>query len=211
METSYGKMVAQSVWMVWENIFDLVTRLRSESIWRFGICKLVIRRHSGQRIVCHDGHQIAAGEWIGELHLDNQQVIELTRTVGADRAGIMTARMLRRGMKQISEAMQRAPELEKVRAITGITLLHRGIVHGLGFEQHPITSKWARGCSKVYLRYLLRILHPEGKQRVKRAGEKLEPRMLVISKQALFDRFSDKSKNKDVEKEKEKERRTIYI
>ncbi|OPA80096.1 polysaccharide deacetylase [Paenibacillus selenitireducens] len=203
METSYTKIVAQSMWMVWENTFDFFTRFRSESIWRFGICKLVIRRHYGKRIECHDGHQIETGDWIGELHLDNQQVIELSRAVGADRAGIMTARMLRRGMKQISHAMQTSPELAKVKAITGITLLHRGIIHGLGFEQHPITSKWAKGFTKIYLRYLLRILHPEGKQRVKQAGEKLEPRMLVISKQALFDRWTEKDKDKNL--------RTIYI
>jgi len=203
METSNGKVVAQSMWMVWESVFDIFTRFRCESIWRFGICKLVIRRHYGKRIVCHDGSHIQAGDWIGELHLDNQQVIELSRAVGADRAGIMTARMLRRGMKQISQAMKNSPELAKVQAITGITLLHRGIIHGLGFEQHPITSRWARGFSKVYLRYLLRILHPEGKQRVKQAGEKLEPRMLVISRQALFERFT--------EKDKDKESRMIYM
>jgi len=204
MGTSYAKLVAQSMWMVWENIFDLFTRFRSESIWRFGICKLVVRRHCGKAIACHDGHQISNGDWIGELHLDNQQVIELSRTVGADRAGIMTARMLRRGMKQISHAMQISPELAKVQAITGITLLHRGIIHGLGFEQHPLPSKWAKGFAKIYLSYLLRILHPEGKQRVKQAGEKLEPRMLVISKQALFDRWT-------AEDNKDKDLRTIYI
>ncbi|WP_054025002.1 YkoP family protein [Bacillus sp. FJAT-28004] len=203
METSNGKVVAQSMWMVWESIFDIFSRFRSESIWRFGICKLVIRRHYGKRIVCHDGSQIQAGDWIGELHLDNQQVIELSRAVGSDRAGIMTARMLRRGMKQISQAMKNSPELAKVQAITGVTLLHRGIIHGLGFEQHQITSKWAKGFSKVYLRFLLRILHPEGKQRVKQAGEKLEPRILVISRQALFERFT--------EKDKEKEPQMIYM
>ncbi|MCR8643354.1 polysaccharide deacetylase [Paenibacillus sp. N1-5-1-14] len=198
METSYGKIVAQSLWMMWENIFDVVTRFRSESIWRFGVCKLVIRRHYGKRIRCYDGQQIESGDWIGELHLDNQQVIELSRTVGPDRAGIMTARMLRRDMKQISYTMQTSPELAKVKALTGITLLHRGIIHGLGFEQHPIKSRWAKGFMKVYLRFLLRILHPEGKQRMKQAGEKLEPRMLIISQEGLFERFPEKDKDKNL-------------
>ncbi|WP_340005707.1 polysaccharide deacetylase [Paenibacillus sp. FSL K6-0276] len=180
--------------MMWENIFAVVTKFRSQSVWRYGICKLVVLKYHGESVVCQDGHQILPGDWVGELHLDNRQVVQLTRTLGTDRAGIRTARMLREAMKEISRELDSNPELSKVQALTGITLLHRGIIHGIGFEQHPIKSNWQRKWYGFYLRFLLRMLHPEGKQRVEDSTEKLTPMMLVLSKQSLKARFAPRRK-----------------
>ncbi|MEC0226719.1 YkoP family protein [Paenibacillus alba] len=190
MAASLMKIPLQSLWMMWENVFDLITRFRSKSVLRYGICKLVVRQHHGKRIACQDGHGIQAGDWVGELHLDNRQVMGLSRTFGADRAGLKTVRMLRDAMKQISKELDSNTDLSEVRAITGITLLHRGITHGIGFEQHPIESRWQQRFYAAYLRLLLRILHPEGKERVQYSSEKLAPLMLVISKQSLKERFA---------------------
>ncbi|TXK73211.1 polysaccharide deacetylase [Paenibacillus sp. N3.4] len=184
------KTSIQSLWMMWENVFDFLTKFRSESVWGYGICKLVVRQHQGKSMICQDGHWILAGDWVGELHLDNRQVLRLVRTVGADRAGLSTARMFRHAMKQISEELDNNPELVKVQVLTGITLLHRGIIHGIGFEQHPISSKWQQRFYAIYLRFLLRVMHPEGKQRIQHSAEKLSPMMLVISKQSLKERFT---------------------
>jgi hypothetical protein len=98
--------------------------------------------------------------------------------------------MFRDAMKQISRELDNNPELVKVQALTGITLLHRGIIHGIGFEQHPIESKWQQRFYATYLRFLLRVLHPEGKQRVQHSTQKLSPMMLLISKQSLKERFT---------------------
>lgn len=184
------KKSLQSLWMMWENVFDFLTRFRSESVWRYGICKLVVRQHHGKSIACQDGHRILAGDWVGELHLDNRQVLRLTCAYSADRAALRTARMLHDAMKQISRELDSNPELIKVQALTGITLLHRGIIHGIGFEQHPIESKWQQRLCEMYLRFLLLVLHPEGKQRVQHSTEKLSPMMLVISKQSLKERYT---------------------
>lgn len=189
MTHSRLKTAAQSFWMMWEHTFDKMTLLRSESVWKFGICKLVVRKHIGRSIQCHDEQWLHAGDWLGELHLDNQQVLELSRTLGAERAGLATARMMRQSMKQIGLALSVNEELSKVQAVTGITLLHRGIIHGLGFEMHPLKSRWYRQYMKIYLRLLLRVLHPEGKRRMKGQTKKLVPMRLMMSKQALLSRW----------------------
>lgn len=189
---SYVKSAMQSLWIGWEEVFDFLTRLRSESVRRYGICKLVVRRHSGSSITCHDGHHIVAGQWVGELHLDNRQVLRLARKLGAERAGLQVARQLRDAIKGINEDLIWDPELRKVQALTGITLLHRGIIHGIGFEQHQIRSLWQRKFFGIYLRLLLRMMHPEGSRRMKQSAGKLSPMMLVISKQGLQKRFDMK-------------------
>ncbi|WP_339318327.1 polysaccharide deacetylase [Paenibacillus sp. FSL R10-2734] len=191
---SFIKLFSQSLWMLWENLFAVITKFRSHSVRRYGICKLVVMKYHGEILVCQDGQQILPGDWVGELHLDNRQVVQLTRTLGADRAGIRTARMLREAMKEISRELDSNPELSKVQALTGITLLHRGIIHGIGFEHHPIKSSWQRQWYGIYLRFLLRMLHPEGKQRVEDSTEKLSPMRLVLSKRSLKARFASRRK-----------------
>lgn len=186
---STSKVCLQSLWMMWESVFDMFTRLRSVSVSQYGICKLVVRRHRGKSVECNDGHWVHSGDWVGELHLDNRQVLQLSHSVGPDRAALMTARMLRNSLKQISLAMDSTPELAKVKALTGITLLHRGIIYGLGFELHPMKSKWFQWFSTYYLRLLLTVLHPGGKRRVKQSTEKLNPMMLMMTKQALMERY----------------------
>lgn len=192
MNTSRMKKVSQSFWMMWEHVFDYITKYRSDSVWRFGICKLVIRKHYGNSLQCQDGQVLIAGDWVGELHLDNQQVIELSRTMGAERAGLVVARKLRQAMKQIRYALEHNQEIGKIQAIMGITLLHRGLIHGLGFELHPMKTSWSKEFTKLYLRLLLRVLHPEGKQRVKSQENKLVPMTLIMTKQALIQRWAQR-------------------
>jgi len=58
----------QSAWMAWEGLFDQITKIRSVSVTQYGICKLVVRKHQGKSIACHDGYYINAGDYVGELH-----------------------------------------------------------------------------------------------------------------------------------------------
>ncbi|MBP1992725.1 DedA family protein [Paenibacillus eucommiae] len=189
---SFYKVILQSLWMLWEKAFDLFSSWRCKHIFRYGICKVFVTRHRGQSITCQDGTTVRAGDWIGELHLDNGQVLGLLRSVGSNRAALSTARMSREAIKQISAALQTTPELAKVKALIGVTLLHRGITHGLGFELHHLESKWFRDFTSVYLNFLLQTLHPEGNQRIKH-NKKLKPMMLVLSKMTLQDKFPLKS------------------
>ncbi|WP_068614211.1 YkoP family protein [Paenibacillus tuaregi] len=193
MTATYIKNSFQTLWMVWEDLFDVLTKYRSESVRRYGICKLVIRKHQGKPIECYDGQRIDKGEWIGELHLDNRQVLQMVRTLGSDRAGLRTARMFRKAVEQITLDMIGQPELQKIKALTGITLLHRGIIHGMGFEQHPIKARFQRSFFKMYLRLLLRTMHPEGNRRIQAGSEKLSPVMLIISQASLKERAADQA------------------
>ncbi|MDQ0091507.1 hypothetical protein J2T12_004944 [Paenibacillus anaericanus] len=186
---SISKKSMQSIWMTWEAVFEWFTKFRSASSKKYGICKLVVRRHHGKSVECHDGEWVHSGDWVGELHLDNRQVLKFSKELGPDRAALSTARMLRKSMQQISVAMETDPELAHVKALTGITLLHRGIIHGLGFELHPLESKGFRIFSTYYLRLLLRVLHPGGKQRMQQNVQKLVPKMLLITRQSLLTRY----------------------
>lgn len=187
------KKVKQRIWMAWEKGMEWMMDLRSEHTLEFGICKVLVKKYSGPAILCKDGTWIQEGDRIGELHLNNRMVLDLTREVGADRAAIRTARQVRDSLKAISESLDSKEEMSGVRALVGVTLLHRGFTHGLGFEERSLPSRRFEMLTTFYLRLLLRFMHPEGVGRVNRSKEKLTPLMLVYSRTALIQKFEGKS------------------
>ncbi|MBB6729527.1 polysaccharide deacetylase [Cohnella sp. CBP 2801] len=176
--------------MAWEKVVGIGMEWGSEGTYSFGICKLLVKRHRGKPIVCRDGTRIERGELIGELHLDNAKVLELTREMSPSRAALLTARQARDDMRCIQAALESHPELVRVRGLTGITLLHRGLLHGLGFELQRLPSRMEERMCAFYLRVLLRFLHPEGGRRVAGNGGKLTPMRLVHSRSSLRRQFA---------------------
>lgn len=187
---SRRRNLGQIGWMAWEQLFAKLQRFGSVSVTEHGICKVVVKKHRGEPIECADGTRIEKGDLVGELHLDNTKVLALTGAAGSERAALMTARLARDSIKQIHQAMEQQDELSEVKALIGITLLHRGLIHGLGFEQRGLDSKWFALGSTFYLRLLLRFLHPEGRDRIRRQREKLVPMMLIHTRGTLARRFS---------------------
>lgn len=184
------KSVMQSSWMIWERLFSFLSRFRSVHISRFGICTVIIKKHRGEAIICEDSTVIQNGDLVGELHLDNETILKLIRSEGADRAALKIARLGRKSMQQISRAYESQSEFRKVNALVGITLLHRGLTHGLGFEHRTMKSGLFQKLTTSYLRILLSVMHPEGKSRIDRRTEQLVPMMLIHSRSSLEKRFS---------------------
>ncbi|WP_019910211.1 YkoP family protein [Paenibacillus sp. HW567] len=189
-----SKTTVQSVWMLWEKAFALSSRFRGAGTTHFGICSVMLKKHRGQPIVCEDSTVIHPGEWVGELHLDNGSILKLIQAEGSNRAALQTARMLRQSMRQINEAFETQNEFKQVKAVLGITLLHRGLTHGLGFEQQNLQPGFFRRMTTIYLRLLLSALHPEGRERIGRRTEQLVPMRLVHSRASLKQRFSPAQK-----------------
>ncbi|QOT13444.1 polysaccharide deacetylase [Paenibacillus sp. JNUCC32] len=180
----------QSTWMIWERFFSFISRFRSSHISRFGICTVMIKKHRGERIVCEDSTVIQDGDLVGELHLDNETVLKLIRAEGPDRAALKIARLGRKSMQQISRAYESQSEFSEVNALVGITLLHRGLTHGLGFEHQAMKPDLFQKLTTSYLRMLLSVMHPEGKSRIDRRTELLVPMKLIHTRSSLRKRFS---------------------
>jgi len=112
------------------------------------------------------------------------------RYSGPDLAALQTARLLREAIEEISEALETRPELKEIKALVGISLLHRGLIHGLGFEVQPLKQGLFRKMTTSYLRLLLSVLHPEGKRRIGRRTEQLVPMRLIHTRMSLKHHFS---------------------
>lgn len=190
VEFKLRKTTVQSIWMMWERAFALMTHFRGSHTTQFGICSVMLKKHRGKAIVCQDSTVINKGEWIGEIHLNNGRILKLIQTEGSDRAALQTARLLRKSMQQINEAFESQSEFRQVKALLGITLLHRGLTHGLGFEQQTMKPGVFERITTIYLRLLLSAMHPEGRERIGRRTEQLVPMLLIHSRSSLKNRFS---------------------
>lgn len=188
--TSRYKRSIQGLWMGWERIFEWSTTLRSSYSGHFGICKMFVTKYHGKDILCEDGTLIQSGDWVGELHLDNQKILSMLQTKGENSVALSVARMARTSLRQICTEITTDPKLSQVKALQGITLLHRGIIHGLGFETLPLETGKFRTFTTSYLRLLLRVFHPSNRERIDPHAGKLIPMRLVLSREALIDRFS---------------------
>jgi len=175
--------------MIWERIFSFISKFRSLHISRFGICTVMIKKHRGERIVCEDSTVIRDGDLVGELHLDNETILKLIRAEGPDRAALKIARLGRKSMQQISRAYESQSEFSEVNALVGITLLHRGLTHGLGFEHQAMKPDLFQKLTTSYLRMLLSVMHPEGKSRIDRRTELLVPMKLIHTRSSLRKRW----------------------
>ena len=189
---SFG-FARQSVWMAWEKAAAWAMRLTSEHTLRAGMCIVMVKKYKGAPFVCEDGTRIERGDRIGELHLNNGMVLALTRELGADRAALQTARLARNSLRQIREELDGRLAPARVKALVGITILHRGLTHGLGFEQRPLASKRFERLTAFYLKLLLRFMHPDGMGRSERSKLKLTPVMLVCTRDNLGRKFGARS------------------
>lgn len=188
------KRLIQWAWMGWEQWFERFSRARALYSGEYGICKMFVTKYRGPSIACQDGTWLHSGDWVGELHLDNRIIMDLLRTHDANAVALHIARQTRGSMRQICAELKTLPQLSEVKALQGITLLHRGITHGLGFETHPLKKGTLRSLTTSYLRLLLSVFHPRNGARIGPHADKLVPLRLVMSRGALIERFSAPTK-----------------
>ncbi|WP_239618729.1 YkoP family protein [Cohnella mopanensis] len=185
-----GLTARQKLWLAWEKAAGRMMESMSESVLEAGMCKILVKKYKGEDILCADGTRIVKGDRVGELHLNNRMVLELTADVGANRAAIQTARLVRSSLKEINEALETRTDLSRVKALVGVTLLHRGLTHGLGFEIRSLPSKRFERVTALYLKLLLGCMHPDGLRRIEQNKDKLTPQLLILSRDALSHKFS---------------------
>lgn len=183
------KRLLIAVWMLWERCFVKLFRVIPIDS-NNPLLKLRVREYLGSHpISLEDGEQIRKGDLIAELHFDNQLLFNL----GVDsRSSVHLAiQIIRRTellMPQIRKLLESDPEFKGVKGLYGISLIHRGSKQ-LGFTVLDLPKGLFARMTRYYLRFLLYIIHPQGKDRLKSKPELLVPKIIAISKKELMNRY----------------------
>ncbi|WP_245954461.1 polysaccharide deacetylase family protein [Paenibacillus flagellatus] len=185
----FAKRTLVAVWMVWEKCFVALFRLKPVDSGN-PLFKLRVREYQGKRAIeLADGESIRKGDLVAELHLDNYTLFRLgldsRSTVQLATQLIRRTRML---MPELCRLLLTDPQYRDVKGLYGITMIHRGSKQ-LGFTVVDLPEGLFASLTRTYLRILLYIIHPQGKERLKEKSELLEPKIVAISKNELKTRY----------------------
>ena len=80
------------------------------------------------------------------------------------------------------------PNYEKIKALYGVSMIYRG-TRQFGFTVNSLPRGPFSFFTKIYLRLLMSVLHPQGKNRVQNKVEHLVPKMIAMSTKELMRRY----------------------
>ncbi|MBM7565473.1 polysaccharide deacetylase family protein [Paenibacillus sacheonensis] len=182
------KRIAVSCWMGWERLFHVVFRVKSVadgSIFHYRVIK-----YRGATLELSDGNRIADKDDVVELHFDNGMLLQLmTNSRSMMQLAVMLIREVKKSMPQLAERLALDADAQLVKGLYGVSLMNRG-VENFGFDVHKLPKGLFDFSSRLYLKLLLRVLNPSGKQRLSEQGARMEPRIMAMSMDTFWQRFS---------------------
>jgi peptidoglycan/xylan/chitin deacetylase (PgdA/CDA1 family) len=178
------KKAIVAVWLIWEKIFHILFRLHPVGDGKFFNYR--IRRYAGPPMDLRAGTTLHSGDYIMEIHFDNQMLFELgLNSRSTLQIGIKIIREMERTLPEMARELIATPNGDKVKALYGVSMIHRG-AESLGYGTYDLPRGLFSWMTNIYLRILIRVIHPEGNEKVRTKGEMLSPRMLIMPREILL-------------------------
>jgi hypothetical protein len=176
------------LWGVWDGIYQRCTRLRYIAKGQ-NIFRIVLLRYRGEPLTTSDNRIISSGDLIVKLHIHNYYFATLCRGVKDDRrVALLLRRHILSSLPQLASYLASLQEVDKIKGIVGTTMLHKG-VEPLGFSISDVPMNWFFRYKRWYLRLMIRIIHPDGKRRVRQWDHTMPLKRVYMSKEELFRRY----------------------
>ncbi|MEX2104962.1 MAG: hypothetical protein WD907_06500 [Bacilli bacterium] len=178
------------LWKVWDMVYPKLVGLRYVDKNGGNIFRVALRKYKGPKLNCSDGTEICNGDLVGELHLYNLGLLEkLKHTDNEAKWAIITLQEVRKSLLSLAAYLCNDHQGKRMKAIVARTVLHRG-ARQLGFDVQDIQSGLYSAIKIPYLRWIFKFCHPNGTERLKRGREKLVPKYVFVSREALIDRYA---------------------
>ena len=146
-----------------------------------------MRKYNGKTIHLENGEEIGPGDMVVELHFNNAKLSQL---IAESSSMVQLAVNMIRDVQRFLPTMVQYLHLHnEVKGVYGITMIHRGSKQ-LGFTVKELPKGLFNFLSLIYLRSLLFVLHPDGKERIALKKGMLTPRIVAISVLELKRRYS---------------------
>ncbi|MCS7459600.1 polysaccharide deacetylase family protein [Paenibacillus doosanensis] len=178
-----------ALWLKWEAVYHALFALEpvdpDNQLLYYRVCT-----YHGRSILLPDGEEIRKGDRVIELHFNNEMIFHIA---GGTRSMMQLAVQLIRAVQELlpkmAERLMSDAVTRDIKGIYGITMINRGPKQ-FGFTVTDLPKGLFYIVSKLYLRLLLLVIHPQGKQRLEVKKELLTPKVLAISAKELQRRYS---------------------
>ncbi|MFC5452925.1 polysaccharide deacetylase family protein [Paenibacillus aestuarii] len=182
---SWVKKGLIQVWLRWDRLFHWWFNIRPidlhHPIFYSRVCK-----YKGKPLQLDNGEEIRSGDLVLELHFNNERLFHMMAESNS---------MVQLAVHMIREVQRFLPVLtaylymhREVRGVYGVTMIHRGS-RQLGFTVEQLPEGLFKKASQLYLRLLLYVFHPNGRERLEASKSQLSPRIVAISVQELMKRY----------------------
>lgn len=182
---SWTKQIAVACWMGWERLFHFLFRVKEvaeDCIFYYRVIP-----YHGKPLELSDGKMIVDKDPVVEIHFDNKKLLKMmTESRSMMQLAVMLIREAKKGMPQLARQLARDKSVQPAKGIYGVTIINRG-AEQFGFDVLPIPKGWFDAITRVYLKLLLRVLNPSGKQRLAQHGTRMEPRIIAMSMSNFWD------------------------
>ena len=152
--------------------------------------KFRVRRYQGKHpIHLDDGETIKRGDPIIELHLNNEELHRLGVSArSTTQLSVQLIRSMQGLMPKLKEMLEKDPDLQRIKGLYGISIIHRGAKR-FGYSVIDLPSGLFTALTRIYLKFLLFVVHPQGRERLTTKSELLEPKIIAISRAEVLRRY----------------------
>lgn len=176
---SWSKRCMVFLWLLWEKVFHIIFHIQStnkeDPIFHFRV-----RPYHGEPILMHDGTKLSSGDRVMELHFDNKMLFEIgSRSKSPVQLAIKMVRGVEKELPNLAKYVVDHPELHDLKALYGVSMINRG-PEKFGFTVTDLPKGLFASSSQIYLKFLLRIIHPDGGARIKQSSQELVPKLIVM-------------------------------
>ncbi|GGH73953.1 hypothetical protein JOD43_000175 [Pullulanibacillus pueri] len=175
----WHKKSLMRLYSLWEHLYHKMHGLKPRH--ERDLILFRIKEYKGEPLSLTDGTLLQEGDLILDLHFNNDLLIQ-TSIESKNTMHMITTllHMMKATFKRMRSYMSE-PEYEKVKALYGVSLFHRGAKQ-FGFDVLDLPKGGNSGFQRFYLRLLLTIMHPNGRQRLQSHSSMLSPKILAVSR-----------------------------
>ncbi|MCY9761913.1 hypothetical protein M5X06_24545 [Paenibacillus alvei] len=138
------KMFIISVWNRFDPIYYSLTRLTFPDQSLSNIFRVRLLRYRGKAVMLSDGTHIEHSDLLLKIHLHNVRLLTEILPLDNDvKKGRIIYRAVEQSLPGVCRYIQSHPKFSEIKAIIGITMLHRGCTH-LGFDIVQIHNPFYR-------------------------------------------------------------------
>ncbi|MCD9023080.1 polysaccharide deacetylase family protein [Cohnella silvisoli] len=178
------KKLIVTIWMLWEKVFHFLFRLRP--VGEGKSFNYRVRRYAGPPLDLRADTTLHSGDYIMEIHFENRMLFNLGMNSRSTlQTGIKIIREMEKALPDMARELSTTPNGDKVKALYGVSMIHRG-AESLGYGTYDLPRGLFSWMTNIYLRILIRVIHPEGNERVRTKGERMSPRMLIMPRDILL-------------------------
>ncbi|QHT60174.1 polysaccharide deacetylase family protein [Paenibacillus lycopersici] len=178
------KKLAIAGWMGWERLFHVVFRVREvaeDCLFYYRIIP-----YHGRPLQLSDGRSIADRDPVVEIHFDNKKLSYMMMEARSMmQLAVMLIRETKKGLPQLARKLETDEAAQSAKGVYGVSMINRG-VEQFGFDVLPIPKGLFDTSTRLYLKLLLRVLNPSGKQLLNDRGSRMVPSIMAMSMETFW-------------------------